>query len=361
MASLKYTCSDCQHEWNGNDFTTECPNCGSHEISIVKSGSSAVGSKSKKIALIAGSVILLLILVNIFRPNPSDNTVDSSFTTSVRIIESENNWVFKANFTDSEGIRRDIRASEIREIKNVSANNTAVIFDKKTGQIFPCFKDTNQANYRFIFKNPVYSSASRSAKLDLYGKEPNALAKCPIYVKSSDFKVVEIGNCEYELKVTNRDKGIFRENLKISVNGINGPYTKNFRWNPSEIGLKIINIFVLFNLDSDTVKDYFQNGNSYRYCAPCNEQTRVDDALKIKELAQAYFLDPDRKNQMKFRDKVLSFKNLSLKLDGQSIDISDLINAVRTGSKGNYSIIGSLKIGEDCNTLTFSCTNRLGK
>ena len=64
---------------------------------------------------------------------------------------------------------------------------------------------------------------------------------------------------------------------------------------------------------------------------------------------------------MRFRDKVLSFKNLSLKLDGQSIDISDLINAVRTGSKGNYSIIGSVKISEDCNTLTFSCTNRFSR
>ena len=354
MASLRYTCSDCQHEWNGNDFTTECSNCNSHEISISKSGPTPVGFKFKKILLVVSAFVILLILVNYFRPPVPGGEGRLNFPTKVKIMESDNDWIFKAYFTDDQGTRRDLRPSEIKEIRNVSANNTAVMFDKKTGQIFPCYKDTNQANYKFIFKNPVYSPASRSAKLELYRNEPNALAKCPVYVKSDDFKVVEVLNCEYELRITNKDKGIFKENLKISVNGINGPYTKDFRWNPSEMGLKIINVFILFNSESDTVKGYYQNGNSYRYCAPCNEQTKSADALQIKKLAQSFFLNPNRKHQKIFRDKVLSFKNPSLTLDGQSIDIADLINAVRTGGKDQFSLEVSIKISDDCNTLTLS-------
>lgn len=330
---MKYKCNDCQHVFEGNDFTTECPQCNSNNIVLQKPMDPIDIAIIKRILIGVGVIIIILLLFRFCdgEPDESDNGDLDSLTVGVDIQQKGNGYFFSAYTKDKKGKRTVIQAYGVEKIRN-TLTNKEVAFNKKNGQLFICFTDTGSTSLKFIFKDSDLSDTVWTGDLHLFGKAPSSEAKCPITLSWDDFRVVRLKNCEYELQLSpsGSKRPISLKYVKISINGINGPYTHKLKWNADDAPNRKFDIYLLYD-EKDTIKGYKLNGGDYSKCIVWTSEKAKELAQKILSLANAYGANPSNRNLSKpFRELIFSFPNQIISLDGQRVDMADLENTMST-------------------------------
>jgi len=327
---MKYKCKECQHLFEGNDFTTECLQCNSPNIVVQKSGGTLNNATTKKILIGVGIVFFLLALLKGCGNN--DDLGDSSSTQKVvvAINKKDQAFFFSAYILDAMGKKTEIQPYGVEKIKNTHTN-TEVAFNKN-GQLFLCYTDTGLTNLKFIFKDAELKDTTVTEILTLFGKAPSSDAKCPIVLSWDDFIVSSLKNCEYELQLSpsGSKRPISLTNVKVSVSGINGPYTDKKKWHSDVAPNRKFEIYLLYN-EKDTIKGYFRNGGNYPPCIPWTPSKATELAQRIMSLANAYGAKPSQRSLSRpFRELIFSFSNQVITLDGQKVDMADLENTMST-------------------------------
>jgi hypothetical protein len=327
---MKYKCKECQHLFEGNDFTTECLQCNSPNIVVQKSGGTLNKATTKKILIGIGLIILLILLLKACGNDDGLGDSGNTLKVVVKIEPRDQAFFFTAYTLDAMGKKTEIQPYGVEKIKNTHTNSEVAF--NKNGQLFLCYTDTGLTNLKFIFKDAELKDTTVPHKLTLFGKAPSSDAKCPIVLTWDDFEVSGPKNCVYELQLTpsGSRRPISLTNVKVSVSGINGPYTDKIKWHSDDAPNRKFEIYLLYN-EKDTIKRYFRNGGDYPKCIPWTPSMATELAQRIMSLANAYGAKPSQRSLSRpFRELIFSFSNQVITLDGQKVDMADLENTMST-------------------------------
>lgn len=358
MKSINYKCGDCQHEFTGNDFTTECAQCNSSNIKRNKGG--GINKNVLRIILIAVAVIIVLIIIAraCNGPDESPNQIpnDSSMSTDFEVYEKNKSLFFRAWGNSSTGVRTQIAPQGVSAIRN-ELTNSDIAFSKE-GQLFVCPSDTgNVVPLKITFKEKTLLDSRKSFSISLFGKMADPNAKCPVICAWDDFRISGPKNCEYSLQITEKgkQKGISPANIKLSISGLEGPYQKELKWKAEDSPNNKFEIYIVYNDDKDTLKGYYQNGGAYPDCAECTAERASEITRRLYELGNAYGANPNKRNQRPFRSLIFSFSKQIIKLDGNSIDVADLENTIKTEYENigqKFRVKGTPTLNEDCTVVS---------
>lgn len=288
---MNYHCNNCDHYWEGDDFTVECPNCKSLEIDIAdakadsgtmkveqgtakvqvdsqtqkfdtgrgdssetfssqssdaKSSSVGTGTTKKKSRTPILIVVAILIIGGLgftyfMIGDGSDDQNDSSLEeVKASIVQKENKFFLEGSIikgAEEETLDLDKVNALYRSSDSLQFN-----FDKKTGQIFFCEQqEGHTALILDVDTDDTTKIETKSVKLSLFGKEPAENANCEATLKSGDIGV-SFQKCN--LIVSVKEKSRF-DALDVSVTGENGTYQRNkFTWNISSMSKKPVMVWV---------------------------------------------------------------------------------------------------------------------
>jgi len=338
MKSITYKCSDCQHTFDGNDFTTECTQCNSHNISAQNTRTGINKPLLKKILIGVGIGIVLILLVKICSGPDTIHKNKVPQKVGVTVEPKDGGYYFSAYTIDIKGKKSVIPAFGVDAIKNTQANNNEVAFDKKNGQLFICYSDTGLSALKFVFKFADFGDFTWTGDLHLFGKAPSSDAKCPGPTPTwDDFIIAGPKNCEFELQLTKigAKNGFSLKQVMISINGLNGKYTDKLKWKAENAPNGKYDVFILYN-EIDTVKNYPSNNGAYPKCVEWTPEKAAALAQKLNNMANAYGANPSNKNVSRpFREFVFGFSKQSFSLDGQTVDMADLENTMSVEFENN--------------------------
>jgi len=279
---LNYHCNNCEHFWEGDDFTVECPNCKSQDIDIAEANkepgttkvdpgtakvdlepktqkwerseqSSSEGTErrgpqegggksekksSKKVILIVGFIIIVIGGIGFYLFSEDD----SGATEEVKVSIKESDQKFYLEGSVIEGSKEELLdLSRVKELYRAS-DSMLFDFDRETGQILFCQR---QEGHTSFLLNVETSDTSRietnSVDLSLFGNEPPEKADCGAVLSTADINVA-FKKCQ--MMVSIRDQERFKS-LEVSATGRDGDYRKNkFTWDVSSRSGTSVDVWV---------------------------------------------------------------------------------------------------------------------
>ncbi len=295
-----FTCHNCSASFDGDDFTTNCPSCGSNQIFI----SEESGDKQAINIRLSAAIVLGLLLVsgisfwlyNYYNNAPvviSIDGADEVIGHSLLIDQVEEN-VYQLKILDEDN--RIIPESSVLRLRNHSRNSD-MFHDRSTGLFYPCLEDLARNSTLEVTYNYDGQRKSISTTHDIVfqeGVEPHRSAVCRFRISPSDIRIKDIDLKKCTFRVTIREKlipGKQSVNLLYSAMGKNGPYResnifdiKPVRSNNCDYNVWIIN-------GSDTVP-YFRNGDRIPNCTQ-NKEEISSMIPKIKKAAEQFARNPD--------------------------------------------------------------------
>lgn len=376
MAKIRYICDDNGHEFDGNDFSSECPTCGS-TIRPISSGSGLEFiSRTKEFVtnnkLVVGGISLILLLLLIFGNIDSCNK-NIEYTISVNQNFSQNSNLknpyleVEISYKDEES-KRTIKI-EPNKVLSIIEDKVIINGSDSTYKIYPpnriylCAKDTADVIYFKFFNKPNYmlKDNTTNSSFHLIGISESPESECGSKLEPSDIAVNTEGeNCNLIITINKKING---KKIFISVNGQYGDYKPNkFIWDRKLLINKKQDVWVYFER-SDESKAIAAIGNGIIIppagCVPVNcEELKVE----FIKLANAFGRNPLDRNpagpQVLFQNFVKNkFTKTNIYLNDQLMDdMSDLLNTMRpiASNEGkHFKLQIEPIIIDECTTITF--------
>jgi ribosomal protein S27E len=378
MAKIKYKCDDNGHEFIGNDFTADCPKCGS-TIQPISGGSSGdVIAKIKEVIqtnkIVVGAVAALIVLATMFSKCGGSDSSGEQYTVEVNQPEQPRQPYLEVTikaYKQEEGKSKS-RTLDANEVLSVvddkvvlgSGGNIAYIQDKN--RIYLCPKDTGVV--ALIFKTKFgkkFKSTKNEEGIDEYPKTANFSltgimasdkAKCATQpLTSGEIEVKFLKGCKLQVEIKRNLKG---KGVMVSLNGPDGDYQKKLTWDIKPLINTKQSIWVYFEgEDKSTATEAMGNGDMIPEgdCIP-KDCSKVE--ATITKLATSFGNDPtNRSIQSSFQAFLnKTFTKQTIYLDNQQVDLSELqqkmsVNAKNNGSK--YKLQGKIVLGDNCSSITF--------
>lgn len=349
---MKFNCTDCQSEFEGNDFTTECEICNSTKIKASESGTKVPW---KKVSLGVGILVLVIFLIK----NCSGREIDSTgpgggpHTYTVEIKQVDTKWKVEANRAETNGSTTNALPF-IKKIINKS-NQEEISFNSKTGELYLCSSDTLFTTNLEIVWREKGRKTNVSKKLSIVGPLSQN-ANCPIIPGPADFTFSTNPNtCEISLSVVDpsRRNQIEKGDLSISINGMNGMFKKRTSWNPIDEGLSVWDVFVICNNKRDTIEFKKINGQSYTCALPMSvpERRRLEGELQ-KEFDILLKSCDDRKTLKRLSVMLKSIKVIG-EINGNKCDWADVYSTIIAGCPSStYEMVEPIQISSSGNSAS---------
>jgi len=379
MAKIKYKCDDNGHEFIGNDFTSDCPKCGS-TIQPISGGSSGgffdsfiEFLKQNKIAI--GAVTALIVIAIMFSKCGGSDTSGEQYTVEVMQptqpkLEPYLEVKVKANkMEDGKSKSRTLEASEVLSIIDDrvvlgSEGNSVYIQDKN--RIYLCPKDTGMVALTFKTKfgkkfkstkneEGVEESPEPPTSFSLTGITASDKAKCATQpLISGEIEVRFLKGCKLQVDIKRNLKG---KGVMVSLNGQDGDYQKKLIWDIKPLVNTKQSIWVYIEgEDKSTATEAMGNGDMIPEgdCIP-KDCSKVEET--ITRLATGFGNDPSNRSAQSSFQAFLNktFTKQTIYLNNQQVDLSELqqkmsVNAKNNGSK--YKIQGKVVLGDNCSSIT---------
>lgn len=346
---MNFICNDCNHEFVGNDFTTECVACNSANI---KAKSERPPIPWKKV-LIGLGIALVLILMTKMCSGGDTLPPPIPGGRPTHIVEFENSgatWKVVLQKINSNGQTAADFPERIQKIINKNTNRP-VSFDGDTGELFPCLSDTlKSTSFKIIFKNPISRANDVSSHLSISGSvNPNAA--CPLTAEEDDFSfTTNSDNCQVSIKILSqsRKSEIEKGGIWISVNGKNGRYEKRTSWNPINEKLKKWDVFIVCNSRTDTVEIAKKNGQSYTCSLPLSlEELQVIESAINKNL-NSLLLNCNSRKALKELSRLLRTITVKGEIDSKPCDWAELYAKIIAGCpKTMYELASPIALSKD--------------
>ena len=345
---MNFICNDCNHEFEGNDFTTECVACNSANI---KAKSERPPIPWKKVLIGLGIALVLILMTKMCGgddtltppPPPGGQThivkfENSGATWKVVLQKINNNGQTVADFPE-----------RIQKIINNSTNRP-VSFDGGTGELFPCLSDTLESTFSFIFKDPKSSAKVISSHLSISGSvNPNA--ECPLTAEEDDFGfITNSDNCQVSIKILSqsRKSEIEKGGIWISVNGKNGEYEKRTSWNPINEKLKKWDVFIVCNSRTDTVEIAKKNGQSYTCSLPLSPEELKSIESAINNNLNSLLLNCNSRKALKELSRLLRSIKVKGEIDSKPCDWAELYARIIAGCPNTmYELASPVVLSKD--------------
>ena len=303
MANIKWKCNDCEpnHYFEGDKFTSECPNCKSENIEQLKEDKFGFYLKflQDNWKIVLPVIIGFIIFIWLLNRGPE---LDGGLTTKVYVASIEeqklgtNYLEIKMEQWDSiDGHWKKSKSnlSENEQIDKISKyiNYLSIIGESKQilpvgNKIFLCDKDNTDkivggqisVEYKgqatpIRFKKPI------PFEFDLNGLQPDSKANCneeECNLKKENIRL-SANNCILKVKIKNVTPNRV---LLVSVNGINGDYKKQLEWSSKEI--KKYDVWVKYE-NSTCIVSSIDNGTPLPIysCKECKSDERSADFSKL--------------------------------------------------------------------------------
>ncbi|MDA8571067.1 hydrogenase maturation nickel metallochaperone HypA [Schleiferiaceae bacterium] len=349
---MKYSCKDCGHEFEGNDFTTECESCNSSNIQVSSKGNSKL--PWNKVLPIIGGIVLLIMLLKTCGKDSERSDLEENVIVVVEFQQDKTyGWKVTAEKRSSQGGIDPFNLNGIEKIFNNTAKKE-VEFDNVSGQLYLCYEDTIPSEFKFYFKNLQFSSKPIKRKLSLRGV-PDGKAKCPINASWSDFTcATNPDDCAISIKVkkssADRQSQIEDGGIWISVNGKNGSYSKRSSWNPIQEKLAKWDVWIVCNEKNDTIQVYdgMRTGQKYSCKLPMDPKTRQALENKINKQFNTFTTDCTNKKLLKALNNSISGLKVIGEIDGLGkMDWGDVYTAIIAKCPQKYKLVAPIKISSD--------------
>jgi len=348
---MKFICNDCGHEFEGNDFTTECVSCNSKNIKNIANGPDIPW---KKILIGLGIVLVLLLLTKM--RSGSDSTVSAGLNSTECRVKFENSgatWKVVLKMVDKNGQTQSEFPDRIKKIINKSTNRP-VSFDRNTGELFPCLPDTVESTFSFIFKDPTFKANDIKEHLSISGPV-NPKAECPLTAEEDDFGyTTNSDNCEISIYVKSQSRKLEIEKggIWISINGENGNYAKRTSWNPINESLKKWDVYIVCNSRKDTVALAKRNGQSYTCSPPCPSNEHQSKETDISNKIYEVLSNCDSRKALKDLSNSVAGVKVLGEIDNEKCDWATLYATVIAGCPNTmYELASPIALSKDCKSV----------
>lgn len=344
---MNFICNDCNHEFEGNDFTTECVACNSANI---KAKSERPPIPWKKVLIGLGMALVLIFITKMCGggdtlppPPPEGPTYIVKFENSGAI------WKVVLQRINNNGQTAADFPERIQKIINNSTNRP-VSFDGDTGELFPCLSDTLESTFSFIFKDPKSSAKVVSSHLSISGSvNPNA--ECPLTAEEDDFSFTpNPDNCQVSIKIISKSRKseIEKGGIWISVNGKNGKYEKRSSWNPINEKLKKWDVFLVCNNRKDTVEIAKRNGQSYTCSLPLSPKELKSIESAISNNLNLLLVNCNSRKALKELSRLLRTITVKGEIDSKPCDWAALYAKIIAGCPNTmYELVSPIALSKD--------------
>jgi hypothetical protein len=328
MNLIKFNCNNCQHHWDGNDFTTECPVCNSGNIEKFKMTRAVNG----KWILVAFTVIALLgvtgLLLNELSSSRPKNPISPIETipreTPQKPIENKG-----AGNVSDEKKRNDFKVEVIERSQwfyvkirkydglkyiSIDPNSITRIINSRTGKtiqhdngkLLLCTEDEgNFVGLKIYFEHEGQTRINKTtAQLSLYGRNPSSASNCGSPMKSHHIKILRNSSKCTDYIDIDKSVGVNKSNVYISVTGKNGKYQRRWVWNVEEnLGDKY-DVWVAHK--GDTIPAY-RTGD--KKVGSCGSKVNAGQVLtEIESVALSFGNNPtNSKQRSKLKDLLSTF------------------------------------------------------
>jgi hypothetical protein len=374
MAKIRYACDDCSHEFNGNDFTDECPNCGSRNIEPssdnpgggISSGLSRLFVFINNNKVVFGLILIGLIVLLVFSKKEVESNVEYSIT-----ISQPNG----ANYL-AVGMRRlDETTNKLLEVpstrilslieKKVIINNGDPIDIQDDNRIYLCPRYEGAIRIKITPKpltkikglgvNKKTKVIASNFKLD--GILESDKANCPaLPLNPSEIEIRFERNCKLRVVVTRDLRG---KSVLVSVSGKDGAYEKRLEWDRKSLVEKRQDVWVIIEgNDKATATPAITNGNKIPDCGcPATPEAIKVFIQEFKRLAKNFGLAPRNREAQRAFQSFLTKGELRHKiyLNNESVDIYELMTKMRVNAINDdkrYRLDGEPTLSDSC-ILTF--------
>ena len=347
---MKYTCNECQHEFEGNDFTTECEACHSPKIRVSKMSSDIPWRK-----IFFGVFVLIALIFSLRTCSKTDDEGDDSCQKPVYsaiFTQSENQWKVECQAKCDNGTVRNVPLGLIKEIINVGTKNE-LSFDNKTGELFLCYEDTIPSTFRVIWDNPEHTPVKITKALSIKGPL-NSNANCAIIPDwERDFKTsINSKNCDITLSIKTKDNSrknqIERGGIWISINGKMGNYQKRNSWSPISEGQKRWDLWIVCNNKNDTIEAHTINGQSYTCAPPLSVEDLATVTKDLESNFKMLLQDCSNKSILKRLSKILKPIVVDGKIDEEKGDWTFLYASIIAGCPNTkYELTAPIKLSQN--------------
>lgn len=334
MPSIKYKCNNCNHNFIGDDFTSECPNC--HDSNIFPLGSSGSDIIEKFVRFFkenkyVGYALFIILLIIIIYNVSTCKKKDEKALYGV-VIDNQNIGYIEINIVKYIKQKNGSDKSETQNFSNLKGyfnfrykDGSMINFYNNSNKYYPCdsvftvfwdnpsYPKLKNPKDTFELVNVTFANGKRDPKADL-----NFCDDLDIIAVNS------IGNCSILIK-TNFDN-IAGSGFFISITGRGGPYKKAKVWDAH--GINKIDVWGYVE-GRDTSKfppiEYVRNGDSFsdNTCKP------FDPAALIAEITDAgndYGKDPSNRT-LRNKFAALIDQSTNIYLDNRLLPgLSDLLN-----------------------------------
>ncbi|MDA8581751.1 hypothetical protein N9K95_02725 [Schleiferiaceae bacterium] len=345
---MNFICNDCNHEFVGNDFTTECVACNSANIKV-KSERPPIPWKKFLIGL--GITLLIILMTKMCSGDdaPPSPPPPGGQTHIVKFENSGATWKVVLQKINNNGQTVADFPERIQKIINNSTNRP-VSFDGDTGELFPCLSDTVESTFSFIFKDPKSSAKVISSHLSISGSV-NSNAECPLTAEEDDFGFnTNSENCQVSIKIISqsRKSEIEKGGIWISVNGKNGKYEKRISWNPINENLKKWDVFIVCNNRKDTVEIAKKNGQSYTCSLPLTPPEHDLIQKAIKNNMNSLLDNCDSRVALKELSTLLEKIKVKGEINSKQCDWAELYNKINAGCPNTmYELASPIALSKD--------------
>jgi hypothetical protein len=378
MANIKWKCNDCEpnHYFEGDKFTSECPNCKSENIEQLKEDKFGFYLKflqdNWKIVLpvIIGFIIFIWLLNR-------GTELDGGLTTKVYVASIEeqklgtNYLEIKMEQWDSiDGHWKKSKSnlSENEQIDKISKyiNYLSIIGESKQilpvgNKIFLCDKDNTDkivggqisVEYKgqatpIRFKKPI------PFEFDLNGIQPDSKANCDevCNIESQNIQLTA-NNCLLKVKIRNITPNRI---VLVSVDGVNGEFKQKVEWDIKTI--KKYDVWVKYDKSICGAVGSSDNGQTppKNSCKDCNSN---DQSIDFSKKLNAWGQDPNNRDlQIPCNEFYKSFigGNNKFIVNGKVFnDWSDIYNIItneNTDDKKTFVLKNPVVISNKCTDIT---------
>ena len=327
----KYKCNECGHNFNGDEYTLNCPVCDSSEIiSVSHSSGSTIKDKiiqNKRILIIIGIIIVIAsIIIYQNSSEDADNKDNTSLNLKINTKTYDDYILIKIIDKDAD-IDKKVLTYENNQTLFNSANFEAYQNNNKVaikkGIIYPCGSGPIKLTWIKGFGN--INHISKIIKFKFKNNaiiNPNAICK-----EKLEMTVKLLDSCKIKIN-SNYDTLYPNEKLLISINGHNGTYKNQKIWtlNKKEKGFEV---WGFVEGQNDTIQPIINPKGMAKGCDPF-------DANSFENAAVLYANNPKSLSALaSFRNNLP--KNTIIKYEGviQKGGINDLSNKLSTEFMNN--------------------------
>ena len=374
MAKIRYICDDNGHEFEGNDFSNDCPTCGS-TIRPISSGSGLEFiAKTKEFVtnnkLVVGGISLLLLLLLILGSIDCPSEKLYSITINPNTI---NPYLEIEITTKDEESKKTIKIEpskvlSIIEEKVKIAGSDKVYRIKDNNRLYLCADDTIGELYFKFSLTPKMKSEDCSLKKDLIqgffkltGISESSYSDCGIQSlkpKPSEIVVNPNGdNCNLIISITKDLKG---KTVFVSVDGQDGTYFPNkFKWDRKPLVNTKQNVWVYLEGEDQSLSIYSSTNGVTIHEAGCVPIDKSKIVSQFIFLANEFGKEPEnRTSQVAFQKFVeMNFPQTIIYLNNElKDDLSSLQNTMKIMASNDgktFEISGTPVLSSDNTTITF--------